>query len=212
MSNNVVYNSGYIFDYNCSLKSMKFQTQEDGTPYTANWSSSLTWNLGSLGAWADTNTYTYTNYLIMDNSENVHTFTNAKDFIEYAESLGAQTAIGYKYTIDEVEYTKWSSSSNNNGYFTRFWNYKLVYCWNEQDAGEIRAKGYIPYGMSYIYSLYNHDSAVETINSLPDCSGCAAQTIQFMGTAGSAYGKAISTLTAEEIAVATAKNWTVAIN
>lgn len=212
MSNNVAYNSGYIFDYNCSLKSVKFQTQENGTPYTANWSSSLTWNLGSLGAWADSNTYTYTNYLIMDNSRNVHTFTNAKDFIEYAESLGAWTDIGYKYTANGVEYTKWSTSTNNNGYFTRFWSYKLVYCWNEQDAEEIRAKGYIPYGMSYIYSLYNHDSAVETINSLPDCSGCAAQTIQFAGNAGSAYGKAISTLTAEEIAVATAKNWTVAIN
>lgn len=42
MSNNVIYSSGYLFDYNCSLKSMKFQTQGDGTPYTANWSSSLT--------------------------------------------------------------------------------------------------------------------------------------------------------------------------
>lgn len=65
--------------------------------------------------------------------------------------------------------------------------------------------------MSPNYSLYNHDSAVETINSLPDCSGCAAQTIKFRGSAGSAYNKAINTLTDEEIAVATAKNWTVAL-
>lgn len=65
------------------------------------------------------------------------------------------------------------------------------------------------------YSLYNHDSAVETINSLPDCSAYLAtaggtNTIKFKGQAGSATdGGAINTLTEEEIAVATVKGWTV---
>lgn len=65
------------------------------------------------------------------------------------------------------------------------------------------------------YSRYNHDSAVETINSLPDTSAYIASdggtnTIKFLGAAGSATdGGAINTLTAEEIAVATAKGWTV---
>ena len=65
------------------------------------------------------------------------------------------------------------------------------------------------------YSRYNHDSAVETINSLPDCSAYLAtaggtNTIKFQGEAGSATdGGAINTLTEEEIAVATAKGWTV---
>lgn len=65
------------------------------------------------------------------------------------------------------------------------------------------------------YSRYNHDSAVNTINSLPDTSAYLAtaggtNTIKFKGEAGSATdGGAINTLTEEEIAVATAKGWTV---
>lgn len=67
------------------------------------------------------------------------------------------------------------------------------------------------------YSLYNHDSAVETINSLPDASAYLAtttdtNTIKFTGAAGALTdGGAISTLTETEIAVATAKGWTVSI-
>lgn len=65
------------------------------------------------------------------------------------------------------------------------------------------------------YSRYNHDSAVATINSLPDTSAYLAtaggtNTIKFKGAAGSKTdGGAINTLTEEEIAVATAKGWTV---
>ena len=60
------------------------------------------------------------------------------------------------------------------------------------------------------YSRYNHDSAVNTINSLPDVSAGTGNTIKFKGESGSATdGGAINTLTPEEIAVATAKGWTV---
>lgn len=63
------------------------------------------------------------------------------------------------------------------------------------------------------YSRYNHNSAVETINSLPNTSKASASvtnTIKFKGAAGSATdGGAINTLTNAEIAVATAKGWTV---
>lgn len=63
------------------------------------------------------------------------------------------------------------------------------------------------------YARYNHDSAVETINSLPDCSSSGGvNTIKFMGAAGALTdGGAINTLTAEEIAVAAAKGWTVSL-
>ena len=65
------------------------------------------------------------------------------------------------------------------------------------------------------YSRYNHNSAVETINSLPQIPSDytdAGNTIKFKGEAGSATdGGAINTLTEEEIAVATAKGWTVAL-
>ena len=65
------------------------------------------------------------------------------------------------------------------------------------------------------YACYNRTSAVETINSLPDTSAYLAEkggtnTIKFKGAAGSATdGGAINTMTEEEIAVATAKGWTV---
>jgi hypothetical protein len=60
------------------------------------------------------------------------------------------------------------------------------------------------------YSRYNHDSAVNTINSLPDCSATGTNTIKFKGASGALTdGGAINTLTEEEIAVAAAKGWTV---
>lgn len=62
------------------------------------------------------------------------------------------------------------------------------------------------------YSRYNHNSAVNTINSLPDCAAFGTNTIKFLGASGSTTdGGAINTLTAEEIAVATAKGWTVTL-
>ena len=63
------------------------------------------------------------------------------------------------------------------------------------------------------YSRYNHDSAVNTINSLPDCSASGGtNTIKFKGASGALTdGGAINTLTEEEIAVATAKGWSVSL-
>ena len=67
------------------------------------------------------------------------------------------------------------------------------------------------------YSRYNHNSAVNTINSLPDTSAYLAteggtNTIKFKGQSGALTdGGAINTLTEEEIAVATAKGWTVSL-
>ena len=61
------------------------------------------------------------------------------------------------------------------------------------------------------FSRYNHTSAVNTINSLPNCvNPDGTNIIKFSGQHGSSTdGGAINTLTAEEIAVATAKGWTV---
>ena len=62
-------------------------------------------------------------------------------------------------------------------------------------------------------SRYNHDSAVRTINSLPDLSGGAGgNTIKFKGASGTNTGGAINTLTDTEIAVAAAKGWTVTLS
>ena len=67
------------------------------------------------------------------------------------------------------------------------------------------------------YSKYDRQSAIATINSLPDASSYIASaggtnTIKFKNGAGSnTTGGSISDLTAEEIAVATAKGWTVSL-
>ncbi len=63
----------------------------------------------------------------------------------------------------------------------------------------------------YRYSRYNKTSAINTINSLPDCSAYGTNTITFKGEAGKyTDGGAINTLSETEIAVATSRGWTVA--
>lgn len=80
----------------------------------------------------------------------------------------------------------------------------------------LASTGYGYYGGNPKNSVYNHDSAVETINSLPDTSAFLAEaggtnTIRFKSDQGAnTEGGAIGNLTAEEIAVAAAKGWTVA--
>lgn len=65
------------------------------------------------------------------------------------------------------------------------------------------------------YSRYNHDSAVNTINSLPQVvfnDDYVDNMIIFEAASGSATdGGAIENLTEEEVAVATYKGWTVAL-
>lgn len=80
------------------------------------------------------------------------------------------------------------------------------------DAASYQRLKNIPYyHTNYVgYSHYNKISALETIASLPDVSSYGSNTIKFVGNSGSLTdGGAINTMTAEEIAVATAKGWTV---
>jgi hypothetical protein len=119
-------------------------------------------------------------------------------------------------TLDFSSYTGWSNSSGN--YITDYSAYHGITADKEvkDDATYQALKDDPDWFTKYIhYSRYNHDSAVRTINSLPDCSAYTAEkgvtnTIKFKGDAGSATdGGAIRTLTEAEIAVATAKGWTV---
>lgn len=60
------------------------------------------------------------------------------------------------------------------------------------------------------YSRYGHDSIVETINSLPDCSSGTSNVLKLNQSAGNRTdGGAAAKLTEAEIAVATAKGWTI---
>ena len=126
----------------------------------------------------------------------------------------AKSAQWKSQTIDCSVYTGWSSS---NSYITGY-NSGITEEKSVIDDATYQALKNDPdwYSTNKAYSRYNHDSAVATINSLPDTSAYLAtaggtNTIKFNGDAGSATdGGAINTLTEEEIAVATAKGWTVA--
>lgn len=154
------------------------------------------------------------------------------------------TANGFASTFTNTcrvkKVTFLTDENNNNAPFVRSWKGQTI---DLTDAGRATIPSYITtdtklttatrvtdatsyealkndpdwWTTEVAYCRYNHDSAVETINSLPDTSAYIAQqggtnTITFRGNAGSATdGGAINTLTAAEIAVATAKGWTVSL-
>lgn len=147
--------------YTFRLKKWTFETNEDGTPLTANW------------------------------------HTQTLDFSQY---------VGYVYQASSTFKDRCPDFYNLDTKITNDTTYASLKdnpdAWTELLA----------------YSRYNHDSAVETINSLPDTSAYLAansgktNTIKFKGSAGSSTdGGAINTLTEEEIAVAAAKGWTVSL-
>ena len=119
--------------------------------------------------------------------------------------------------IDLTNYVGYS----NTGYKPYFFKYNSGITMDKEvkDANTYNSLKNDPdwFTCNIAYSRYNHDSAVRTINSLPDTSAYLAEnggtnTIKFKGASGSSTdGGAISNLTAEEIAVATSKGWTVTL-
>lgn len=94
---------------------------------------------------------------------------------------------------------------------TDIWNYQITADKNTEDYYNHKDS----WTEDYLYSRYNHRSMVNTINSLPDTStflstNGGTNIIKFKANQGdsSPWGGA-SNLTEEEIAVATAKGWTV---
>lgn len=78
------------------------------------------------------------------------------------------------------------------------------------DSSYQEKKGMVDWWTDYPeYSRYNKQSAIKTINSLPQMKVGYTSTIKFKGEAGSKSGGAINTMTEEQIAVATSKGWTV---
>lgn len=81
--------------------------------------------------------------------------------------------------------------------------------WYSQAPNQVTYDGTTRY-IAELFSRYNHDSAVETINSLPKVKSC---TLEFMKYSGALTdGGGINNLTEEEIAVATAKGWTITMS
>lgn len=118
---------------------------------------------------------------------------------------------------------KWKSQtidlSNNVGYgfsagSATSWNSGITADKEVTDDASYQALKNDPdwFTLDVNYSRYNHDSAVATINSLPNSKAYGTNTIKFKGASGAKTdGGAINTLTSAEIAVATAKGWTVTL-
>lgn len=142
------------------LKEFTFQTNEDGTPKTANWKSQIIYLDSDIGWYTQQDTN--------------HHITKYNSGITWADNVVRNA-------------TEYEARKNNPDWFSE----------------------------SKYFSRYDHDSAVNTINSLPDTSAYltangGTNTIKFAGAAGrDTDGGAINTLTEEEIAVAAAKGWTV---
>lgn len=118
-------------------------------------------------------------------------------------------------TLDLAQYVGWSISADRITAYSGIGTDKQV-----KDDATYQALKDDPdwWTTDVAYSRYNHDSAVRTINSLPSAieyqtaNSQKANIVKFKGAAGSATdGGAINTLTEAEIAVATAKGWTVTL-
>ena len=149
----------------------------------------------------------------------VHTFSyccRLKNMTFRKNEDGSPVVVNWKsQTIDLTSYVGYASSVPN---ITNY-NSGITADKEVKDDATYQALKNDPdwFSTNINYSRYNHNSAVRTINSLPDTSAYLAtaggtNTIKFKGQSGaSTDGGAINTLTEEEIAVATAKGWTVSL-
>lgn len=172
---------GYNFPSFYCTNSITFATN-NGEPYKLNWKNQVFKLTGYIGRDSSNWNSNYVNYAQGYWEEKNNVFYNTTD-LEQA-----------KLNYDKLKaQDNWFSFSSARGTYEGTSN---VY-------------------YSNLFSRYNHDSAVETLNTLPDTSeylttAGGTNTIQFYGIQGALTdGGAINTLTEEEIAVATAKGWTV---
>lgn len=124
---------------------------------------------------------------VYNNNKWIYQVVDLSNEVGYCSVAGNIVSAGIPYSKGVNDDAKYQALKNDPDWFSIGWN----------------------------YSRYNKVSAIETINSLPDCSALATSqnatnTIKFRGEAGAKTdGGAINTMTEEEIAVATAKGWTV---
>ena len=132
-------------------------------------------------------------------------------------------------TITPSEYSPTIDLSDGVGYYVNVpltTNYRIGHTTFYEDGSQVMGNDYmITNATTYAkfknspdawttnveYSRYNRTSAVETLSTVPQITNArGTPTIKFKGNAGSATdGGAINTMTAEEVAVATSKGWTV---
>lgn len=145
----------------------------------------------------------------------VYRCSRLKDFTFTTNNGVAKTANWKNQTLRLSYYTGWNDGNNDNitGFNSGIGTGTRV----DDDNDYANLKNNADWWSNdYRYSRYNKESAVRTINSLPDTSAYLAtnggtNTVKFLGEAGKyTDGGAINTLSETEIAVASAKGWTIA--
>lgn len=195
------FNSGYgkCFDSinnGTMLKEISFTTQENGSPYTMNLynvsihlRSYSNYGLGNLNA----------DYTI--DKENFYTYTGFDE--KHNVFYGLNDYFPNDLTVDDV--------------IARYNNVKQYQDWHSiVRTGSFKYNGQTV-NPGVLVSRFNHNSIVKFINTVPDTSAYLATTggtntiklSKYQGDLTDEGG--VSDLTPEEIAVATAKGWTVTI-
>lgn len=162
------------------------------------------------------NTSTMTSNMIYDAFQNC---ARVKDIIFALKEDGSIQTVNCKSQTIDLSIGVGYYTGSNIGNITTNYNSGITGDKRVKDDATYQALKNDPdwFTTDIKYSRYNHDSAVRTINSLPDTSAYLAtaggtNTIKFKGQSGAKTdGGAINTLTEEEIAVATAKGWTVSL-
>lgn len=219
--NSYVYASAGSLFYNCnSLRSVpeNFLREAYGI-HSSSYNSLLYQTFYCCGSLDEVRGLRGPNVAISSNFFNLTFYgcTRVKDIIFAVDENGNPYVQNWKsQVIDLSSYIGYSDDVNSPMY-NRILNYNSGITadkWVYDDATYQALKNDPDWFTTKLeYSRYNHDSAVNTINSLPDCSASGGtNTIKFQGNAGSATdGGAINTLTPGEIAVATVKGWTVTL-
>ena len=173
--------------------SVKFMTQENGEPYKVQWQNQvIRFDVDNVRYYRGSS---YSKEWFAPYSQNGIT-KDKNIFGDYLSISSTDYPIAEAYVAQKQHELK-----NDPDWFA-------VSYFSDKQAGTTQK-------WAELYSRYNHDSAVETLNTLPDTSEYLAtaggtNTIKFYGVQGALTdGGAINTLTEEEIAVATAKGWTV---
>lgn len=212
-------NQSSMFEYCYSLRSILMNLIKSGNPYSGYYYSyyySGFQNCFSLDELTNL-PIPYTKATWTSNAfSNTFYYCNRLKNITFALKDGVPYTVTWKsQVINLSDYVGYA----NNKYGILDYNSGITADKEVKDDATYQALKNDPdwWTMNVNYSRYNHDSAVATINSLPDTSAYLAtaggtNTIKFKGQAGaSTDGGAINTLTEEEIAVAAAKGWTVTL-
>lgn len=210
------YNNGYMFSYCYSLRNVdeelmkSIQSKSSSSSYSPYYSC-FTYCC-SLDEIKSINPITATTLTSNVFSSTFNYCCRLKRITFNLQDDGSPFVVKWKgQTIDLSKYTGWAGASNSD---KNILNYNSGITAEDEDNDWSNNPNY--WSRQFMNSRFNHDSAVEFINSLPDTSAYVAEqnaannTIKFYTNAGSATpGGGVSDLTEEEIAVAAAKGWTI---